>query len=64
MTNGITETIGLDMGDRSTRYSIVDQKSGEEVGTGRVSTTPSKIRRFYRWHAECGEVLRDWPPIS
>ncbi len=46
MTNGITETIGLDMGDRYTRYAIVDQKSGKEVGTGRVATTPSKMEAF------------------
>jgi len=57
MANGITETIGLDMGDRYTRYSIVDQRSGEEVGSGRVRTTPSRLERFLEHYPRARVVL-------
>ena len=40
MAQGISETIGLDVGDRYSRYSVVDQTSGEEVVSGRLRTTP------------------------
>lgn len=46
MAETITETIGLDVGDRFTRYSVLDQASGEEVGSGRVRSTPACVRRF------------------
>ena len=46
MAKGITETVGLDVGDRFTRYSILSQESGEEVGSGRVRSTPEGVRRL------------------
>jgi transposase len=57
MANGITETIGLDMGDRYTRYSILDQESGEEVGSGRVRTTPGGLERFLEHYPRARVVL-------
>lgn len=57
MANGITETIGLDMGDRYTRYSILDQASGEEVGSGRVRTTPAGMERFLENYPRARVVL-------
>ena len=57
MANGITETIGLDMGDRYTRYSILDQRSGEEVGSGRVRTTPTGMERFLENYPRARVVL-------
>lgn len=46
MGNGITQTIGVDVGDRYSRYSILDQKTGEVVGNGRVRTTPKTMGQF------------------
>jgi len=57
MANGITETIGLDVGDRYTRYSIVDQRSGDEVGTGRVRTTPGHVEQFLTSYPRSRVVL-------
>jgi len=57
MSELITETIGLDMGDRYTQYCILDQKSGKEVGTGRVGTTPSKMQAFLSTYPSARVVL-------
>ncbi len=57
MANGITETIGLDMGDRHTRYCILDQESGDEVGSGRVRTTPMGMERFLENYPRARVVL-------
>ena len=57
MANGITETIGLDTGDRYTRYSILDERSGEEVGSGRVRTTPGGMERFLENYPRARVVL-------
>lgn len=57
MTKGITTTIGLDLGDRYTRYSILDEKSGEEVGSGRVRTTPEGMHAFLVGHPRARVVL-------
>ncbi len=57
MSELITETIGLDMGDRYTQYSILDQNSGKEVGTGRVATTPSKMQSFLSNYPRARVVL-------
>jgi len=57
MAKGITETIGLDMGDRYTRYCILDQVSGEQVGSGRVRTTPVGMERFLEHYPRARVVL-------
>lgn len=57
MAQGITETIGLDLGDRYTQYSILDQRSGEEVGSGRVRTTPSGVEAFLTNYPRARVVL-------
>jgi transposase len=57
MANGITETIGLDMGDRYTRYCVLDHASGEEVGSGRVRTTPTHMEGFLQSHPQARVVL-------
>lgn len=57
MANAITETIGLDLGDRYTRYSVLDQQSGEEVGSGRVRTTPAGMERFLENYPRARVVL-------
>ena len=57
MANGITETIGLDMGDRYTRYSILDQASGEPVGSGRIRTTPMGMEQFLGSYPQARVVL-------
>ena len=57
MTNDITETIGLDMGDRYTHYCILDHESGEEVGSGRVKTTPMHMEGFLQSHPQARVVL-------
>ncbi len=57
MAKGITETIGLDMGDRYTRYCILDEGSGKEVGSGRVRTTPTSMERFLSLYPRSRVVL-------
>jgi len=57
MGNGITETIGVDMGDKYSRYSILDQASGEVVGTGRVATTPRSMETFLSNYPQARVVL-------
>lgn len=47
MQDGITESIGLDLGDRYSAYCVVDQESGEELESGRIRTTAAGLQRFF-----------------
>ena len=48
MTNRITETIGVDLGDRYSAYCVVDEASGEVLNEGRIRTTPKGFHvRFH-----------------
>jgi len=47
MTQTITETIGVDLGDKYSAYFVVDQASGEEVARGRLRTRPGDFERFF-----------------
>ena len=47
MTQTITETIGVDLGDRYSAYFVVDQATGEEVARGRLRTRPEDFERFF-----------------
>ena len=57
MRNGITQTIGLDVGDKWSRYSVLDQKSGQVVESGRVRTTPRGMEQFFSSHPRARVVL-------
>ncbi len=47
MDQGITETIGVDLGDKYSHYCVVDHASGEEIESGRIRTTPAAFERFF-----------------
>ena len=47
MSKTITETIGVDLGDRYSAYCVIDQATGEETGEGRLRTTPAAFERFF-----------------
>ncbi len=47
MTQGITETIGVDLGDKYSAYCVLDHASGEEVDSGWLRTTPSVFEKFF-----------------
>ena len=42
-----TITLGLDLGDRSSRYAVLDAEA-HVVGEGSVATTREAMRRFLR----------------
>lgn len=50
MTERITESIGIDLGDRYSAFCVVDQATGEEVESGRVPTTPEALARLLGQH--------------
>jgi len=65
-------TVGIDLGDRFSRYCVVDQ-AGEVVEEGRIATTAAALERHFagqsrmRVAMECGthspwvsRLLRDW----
>jgi len=47
MAKRITETIGLDLGDRYSTWCVINQATGEEVESGRVRTTPKAMECFF-----------------
>jgi len=47
MSEPITETIGVDLGDKYSVYCVLDQVTGEEVESGRIRTTPEAFARFF-----------------
>ncbi len=52
MDKVITETIGLDLGDRRSSYCVVDQPTGEVREEGQVGSTPTELGAFFaRWPA-------------
>jgi transposase len=52
MNKAITETIGLDLGDRRSSYCVVDQPTGEVREEGQVASTPTELGQFFsRWPA-------------
>ncbi len=57
MTNRITETIGVDLGDRYSAYCVIDEGSGEMQGEGRIRTTPKGFREFFAKRASSRVVL-------
>ncbi len=48
MGKTITETIGVDLGDRYSTFCVLDQRTGEERGRGRLVTTPAAFEDFFR----------------
>ena len=57
MTQTITETIGVDLGDKHSAYVVVDQATGEEVARGRLRTRPEDFRRFFASRATARVVM-------
>jgi transposase len=57
MTNPITETIGVDLGDRYSAYSVIDQATGTETDHGRIRTTPQAFERFFAGRRTSRAVL-------
>ena len=57
MTQAITETIGLDVGDRYSRYQVLGQADGEDAGGGRVPTTPSRLQQLFAAYPQARVVL-------
>jgi len=47
MEQAITETIGVDLGDKFSAYCVLDHASGEEIESGRLRTTPSAFEKFF-----------------
>lgn len=66
MQFGKNLTIGLDLGDRSSRYCVLNQ-DGEVVQTGSVATTKKDLNRVFgpRWHCRLAlEVGTHSPWVS
>ena len=57
MGQPITETIGVDLGDKYSAWCVVDQASGEEVGSGQVRTTPAAFEKFFAGRTSARTVL-------
>ena len=57
MDQGITETIGVDLGDRYSAYCVLDHASGEEVESGRLRTTPAAFEKFFATRATARTVM-------
>ena len=48
MGKRITETIGVDLGDRFSTYCVLDHTTGAERGRGRLPTSPAAFEAFFR----------------
>ncbi len=46
MDKAIRETIGLDLGDRTSSFCVLSQGGGQILGQGQVATTPTALGRF------------------
>lgn len=57
MTQAITETIGVDLGDKYSAYCILDQKTGEEVGSGQLRTRPQDFEGFFSGRSKARVVM-------
>ena len=57
MSKTITETIGVDLGDRYSAYCVIDQASGEQVAEGRLPTTPAGFEEFFASRGSARVVL-------
>lgn len=47
MKQAITQTIGVDLGDKYSAYCVLDEASGEVLERGRIRTTPQHFERFF-----------------
>jgi transposase len=47
MGQRITQTIGVDLGDRFSRFCVVEQATGDEIESGRIRTTPKDFEQFF-----------------
>lgn len=47
MNKAITETIGVDLGDRRSSYCVLDQVTGEVREEGQVESTPQAMSAFF-----------------
>lgn len=57
MDKTISATIGMDLGDKSSAYCVIDQASGEELAAGTVRTTASAIERVFAPYADARVVM-------
>jgi transposase len=57
MDQGITETIGVDLGDRYSTYCVLDHGTGEERERGRLRTTPTAFEGFFRGRSGARTVV-------
>ena len=64
MSHPITETIGLDLGDKHCAYCILDQKSGEVLDRGSIRTTPAGVRGFFTEHPGARVILETGTPLA
>lgn len=47
MTDGITRTVGLDLGDKTVEYAVIEDGEAEVSQTGRFPATRSGVERFF-----------------
>lgn len=47
MNQAITQTIGVDLGDKQCAYCVLDEKSGDVVKRGRIRTAQRQLERFF-----------------
>jgi transposase len=57
MTQTITETIGVDLGDKYSNYCVLDQETGDPTKEGRIRTTPAAFERFFAGRETARVVL-------
>lgn len=57
MTKTITETLGVDLGDRYSTWCVIDQTSGKELESGRVRTTPTAMGKFFELRPTARAVM-------
>jgi len=57
MSKTITETIGVDLGDKYSNYCVLDQESGEPTKEGRIRTTPAAFERLFAGRSTARVVL-------
>ena len=57
MTDYISATIGVDLGDKYSDYCIVDQESGDIEASGRVRSTSAGFERLLSHHPDARVVL-------
>ena len=57
MGKTISETIGVDLGDRYSTFCVLDQATGEELERGRLRTSPEAFEGFFRGRSGARAVV-------